>query len=157
VTRPLADPVISLEQLDELITWHCARERAALGVTLQRHLAAFEEVTGLLLAEAPMPGGPFPLDLLPRWPDRGQRGAVRLAAMLRRDIKAGAIPPGVMLPVAAEMAARYGVVIRTVRRATGMLRSDGLLARRPVNGIEGTRGTRLYVVEPEQRRAPVTT
>lgn len=52
---------------------------------------------------------------------------IALADALRSRILAGDLPAGRMLPSGPRMAAEYGVSVETVKRATAMLRGEGLL------------------------------
>ncbi len=54
-------------------------------------------------------------------------GYRELAALLRAAIQQGEYPPGTTLPKQDELAERYGVNIKTVRQAVGLLESEGLV------------------------------
>jgi Bacterial regulatory proteins, gntR family len=67
------------------------------------------------------------------------RSADQIAERLRR------LPPGTVLPTAAELAAMWGVGTKSVRRVTGRLRAEGRLVSRGVPGTMG--GNRLCVAD----------
>ncbi|WP_280266562.1 GntR family transcriptional regulator [Nocardia wallacei] len=54
-------------------------------------------------------------------------GYRELAATLRAAIQRGEYPPGSTLPKQDELAERYGVNVKTVRQAVGLLDSEGLV------------------------------
>lgn len=64
----------------------------------------------------------------PRRPS-GRTYAEQIAAIVRRDIDAGTWPS--RLPVEEELAARFGVTRRTVRRGLDILRRQGVIVSRP--------------------------
>jgi hypothetical protein len=78
-----------------------------------------------------------------------QRPAVRrgapiaeIASWLRARIQSHALAPGTVLPSARELARRFGVMPKTIRKVTGLLRAEGLIVR----GVPGTgAGGRLCV------------
>lgn len=57
----------------------------------------------------------------------GINGYRELAAALRRAIEQGDFSPGETLPKQADLAAEYGVNIKTVRNAVAVLESEGLV------------------------------
>jgi DNA-binding GntR family transcriptional regulator len=61
---------------------------------------------------------------------------------LRDRIASGELRPGDLLPTAAKLAVQHGVQVKTVRRATDVLRAEGLIATRYM----GSSGTRLVVL-----------
>lgn len=68
---------------------------------------------------------------------------VQLAAILRQQIAAGTYPAGGTIPSEDDLAAEHGVSVYTVRRATAVLRSEGLIEVRPGYG------TRVVVPDDE--------
>jgi DNA-binding GntR family transcriptional regulator len=54
---------------------------------------------------------------------------VQLAELLREQIRAGHLRPGDRVPTQRELAAVYGVGLKTVERAQDLLRQEGLLGR----------------------------
>jgi GntR family transcriptional repressor for pyruvate dehydrogenase complex len=69
----------------------------------------------------------------------------RLAALIQRQIDAGALVPGDRLPTEQQLAAAHGVSRTVVREAVHQLRSQGLLRSRQGSGV--------YVTEPPAHRA----
>lgn len=67
----------------------------------------------------------------------------QLLGILRQPIVAGQLPPGSSLPREADLAARYGVSLITVRQALRDLESEGLIRKRAAKPA--------VVVEPESR------
>jgi DNA-binding GntR family transcriptional regulator len=67
----------------------------------------------------------------------------QLAAIIRRMIGSGEIPPRHALPTRAVLMERYGVGARTVRDAMALLRDEGL--------IRSASGKAFYVVPPGER------
>ncbi|UGT53365.1 GntR family transcriptional regulator [Nocardia asteroides] len=57
----------------------------------------------------------------------GTTGYRELAATLREAIKAGEYQPGSNLPKQSDLAEQYGVNVKTVRQAVGLLESEGLV------------------------------
>lgn len=57
----------------------------------------------------------------------GTTGYRELAATLREAIKAGEYQPGSNLPKQGDLAEQYGVNVKTVRQAVGLLESEGLV------------------------------
>jgi len=81
---------------------------------------------------------------VPEWnPEDDGNGYLyeRLAAHIAARITAGDLPPGARFPNEREMAAEYGVSIDSVRRATALLREQGLVRTLPNKGT--------YVRRPE--------
>ena len=66
----------------------------------------------------------------------------QIADDLRRKIEDGAIPPGRRIPSTVEMEQEYEVARDTLRKATKVLKDEGL--------VESVQGMGLYVVD----RAP---
>lgn len=64
----------------------------------------------------------------------------QIADDLRRQIEAGAIPPGRRIPSMVELEATYGVARDTLRKATKVLKDEGL--------VETVTGMGIYVVDP---------
>ncbi|WP_018655396.1 GntR family transcriptional regulator [Actinomadura flavalba] len=58
----------------------------------------------------------------------------RIAALLRAEIRAGALPPGSRLPTMARLRERHGVSEIVVRQAIAMLRGEGLVETRRGGG-----------------------
>jgi GntR family transcriptional regulator len=63
----------------------------------------------------------------------------QIADDLRRQIEDGTIPPGRRIPSTVEMEQEYNVARDTLRKATQVLKDEGL--------IESVRGMGLYVVD----------
>jgi Bacterial regulatory proteins, gntR family len=75
------------------------------------------------------------------------RGApvAEIASWLRAHIHSHALAPGTVLPSARELARRFGVMPKTIRKVTGRLRDEGLIVR----GTPGMgAGGRLCVAGP---------
>jgi GntR family transcriptional regulator len=68
---------------------------------------------------------------------------LQIAADIRRKIEDGTIPPGRRIPSTVEMEQEYEVARDTLRKATKLLKDEGL--------IESVRGMGLYVVDPSKR------
>lgn len=68
---------------------------------------------------------------------------LQIVADLRRKIEDGTIPPGRRIPTTVEMEQEYEVARDTLRKATRLLKEEGL--------IESVRGMGLYVVDPGKR------
>ena len=64
---------------------------------------------------------------------------LQIADHLRRQIEDGTIPPGRRIPSTVEMEQEYEVARDTLRKATRLLKEEGL--------IESVRGMGLYVVD----------
>jgi len=64
---------------------------------------------------------------------------LQIADDLRRKIKDGTIPPGRRIPSTVEMEQEYEVARDTLRKATRVLKEEGL--------IESIQGMGLYVVD----------
>jgi GntR family transcriptional regulator len=64
---------------------------------------------------------------------------LQIADHLRRQIEDGTIPPGRRIPSTVEMEQEYEVARDTLRKATKVLKEEGL--------IESVRGMGLYVVD----------
>jgi GntR family transcriptional regulator len=64
---------------------------------------------------------------------------LQIANHLRRQIEDGTIPPGRRIPSTVEMEQEYEVARDTLRKATRLLKEEGL--------IESVRGMGLYVVD----------
>ncbi|MFE4420474.1 GntR family transcriptional regulator [Streptomyces sp. NPDC056817] len=63
----------------------------------------------------------------------------QIADHLRRQIEDGTIPPGRRIPSMVEMEQEYGVARDTLRKATQVLKDEGL--------IETVTGMGIYVVD----------
>jgi DNA-binding GntR family transcriptional regulator len=63
----------------------------------------------------------------------------QIAADLRGQIERGELAPGDMLPSIVKLAERYQVATRTVQKALGILKREGL--------VEGEPGYGTFVVE----------
>lgn len=78
----------------------------------------------------------------------------QVAAILRREIRAGDFAPGSVMPSEPELAARFGTTRSTINRALAMLRTEGLV--RPERG-RGTTVNELPIIRRDavgrQRRA----
>lgn len=66
----------------------------------------------------------------------------QLAAILRAGIASGKYPPGRMLPSARTLSEEYGVSIGSVKRATEILKDEGI--------VRTVIGRGLFVARPEQ-------
>jgi DNA-binding GntR family transcriptional regulator len=64
----------------------------------------------------------------------------QIADDLRRQIEDGVIPPGRRIPSMVELEATYGVARDTLRKATKVLKDEGL--------VETVIGMGIYVVDP---------
>lgn len=83
-----------------------------------------------------------------------QSGYRVIAEILRAAISRGDHPPGALLPVQADLARIYDVNIGTIRRAVGLLHSEGLVD--PVQG-SGTRVRERQLIElPSTRYSAAT-
>ncbi|MCX4704397.1 GntR family transcriptional regulator [Streptomyces sp. NBC_01373] len=69
----------------------------------------------------------------------------QIADDLRRKIEDGTIPPGRRIPSTVEMEQEYEVARDTLRKATKVLKDEGL--------VESVRGMGLYVVDRSQAPA----
>jgi DNA-binding GntR family transcriptional regulator len=58
----------------------------------------------------------------------------QLADILRAQISDGTYPPGAQMPSAKDLGAAYGLGLDAVRRAIGVLRSEGLVSTVPRTG-----------------------
>ncbi|WP_030607660.1 GntR family transcriptional regulator [Streptomyces fulvoviolaceus] len=65
----------------------------------------------------------------------------QVADDLREQIASGKIPPGRRIPSMVELEATYGVARDTLRKATQVLKDEGL--------VETVNGMGSYVVKPE--------
>jgi len=63
-----------------------------------------------------------------------RRPYLRIADDIRRGIAAGRYAVGEQLPVARELADRYGVAMMTISNALAVLRDDGLIETRQGSG-----------------------
>ncbi|MFD9561551.1 GntR family transcriptional regulator [Streptomyces sp. NPDC059994] len=66
----------------------------------------------------------------------------QIAADLRRQIEDGTIPPGRRIPSMVELEQTYGVARDTLRKATQVLKDEGL--------VETVSGMGIFVVNPPQ-------
>lgn len=83
--------------------------------------------------------------------DRIERGTnrpvyVQLAAIFRRRIREGEIPPGYPLPSKRALRQEFGAADGTVGKAMAILRDEGL--------AESVRGLGVFATEPSQWRDP---
>ncbi|GAA0264725.1 GntR family transcriptional regulator [Cryptosporangium japonicum] len=62
------------------------------------------------------------------------RAYVHIADVLRRRVSDGALTAGALLPSESALSAEFGVVRNTVRRALGVLESEGLIETLPGRG-----------------------
>ena len=69
----------------------------------------------------------------------------QLAAILREQIHSGEIPPDRPIPSKKTLMQEYGVAGKTIDKAVGILREEGL--------VRTVRGMGIYVV-PEDERGP---
>ena len=69
----------------------------------------------------------------------------RLAKALRRDLEAGAYPPGARLPSESELTKLHSVSRAVVREAVAALRADGL--------VEARKGAGVFALDPAARPA----
>ena len=60
----------------------------------------------------------------------------RIAALLRDQVSAGALPVGSFLPGQKQLAAEHGVAVGTAHRAAGLLAAEGLVRPVPGRGFE---------------------
>jgi GntR family transcriptional regulator len=67
----------------------------------------------------------------------------QIADDLRRKIEDGTIPPGRRIPSTVEMEQEYEVARDTLRKATKVLKDEGL--------VESVQGMGLYVVDRSQQ------
>ncbi|WP_084959575.1 GntR family transcriptional regulator [Thermoactinospora rubra] len=67
-------------------------------------------------------------------PTDRRRPYLRIADDIRRDIAAGRYAVGEQLPVARELANRYGVAMMTIGNALAVLRDEGLIETRQGSG-----------------------
>jgi len=74
-----------------------------------------------------------------------------IAGMYARKIRSGEIPPGTQLPSYAEIAERNGVSDIVVRKAVGLLQSQGLVRTARRRGIFVTDRPNLVRVSPERQ------
>lgn len=70
---------------------------------------------------------------------------LRIAALIAREIGAGALKPGDRLPKEQELAAQFNVGRNVVREAVACLRADGL--------VDSRQGIGIYVLEPQERQS----
>ncbi|HBD87179.1 MAG TPA: hypothetical protein DC001_07110 [Clostridiales bacterium] len=68
----------------------------------------------------------------------------QLVSIIRRNISAGALPAGALLPSETELCRAFNVSRSTVRQAIGALEADGLVTRKQGRGT--------FVAEPKMRR-----
>lgn len=59
------------------------------------------------------------------------RAYVRLAALLREQIKSGELPPGEPAPSITTLTQEHGLARQTVAKAFGLLAAEGLVVRVP--------------------------
>ncbi len=69
-------------------------------------------------------------------PQRGVAAYLRLAALLREEITSGRIPPGSPLPSEIMLQQTHDLSRETVRRAIGVLRSEGHVVVRRGHGVQ---------------------
>lgn len=67
----------------------------------------------------------------------------QIADDIRRQIEDGTIPPGRRIPSMVEMEQTYNVARDTLRKATQVLKDEGL--------VETVTGMGIYVVDPSRR------
>ena len=74
------------------------------------------------------------------------RAYVRLAALIRRDIAAGKLAPGMPTPSITTLSQQYGHARQTCAKALRVLEDEGLLTRIPGLGyyVTGTPGTEPF-------------
>ena len=68
----------------------------------------------------------------------------QLVSIIKRNISAGTLPPGALLPSEAELCRTFDVSRSTVRQAIGALEAEGLVVRKQGRGT--------FVAEPKMRR-----
>ncbi|MFR5969493.1 MAG: GntR family transcriptional regulator, partial [Oscillospiraceae bacterium] len=68
----------------------------------------------------------------------------QLVSIIKRNISAGTLAPGALLPSEAELCRTFDVSRSTVRQAIGALESEGLVVRKQGRGT--------FVAEPKMRR-----
>ncbi|MGW6695572.1 GntR family transcriptional regulator [Rhodococcus sp. NPDC054953] len=66
----------------------------------------------------------------------------QIADDLRRRIESGEIPPGRRIPSMVELEQQWGVARDTLRKATQVLKNEGL--------VETVSGMGIYVVQPPE-------
>ncbi|MGW7296067.1 GntR family transcriptional regulator [Streptomyces xiamenensis] len=66
----------------------------------------------------------------------------QIADDLRRRIESGEIPPGRRIPSMVELEQQWGVARDTLRKATQVLKNEGL--------VETVTGMGIYVVQPPE-------
>lgn len=67
-------------------------------------------------------------------PDPTEYFYAAMAAHIAARIERGDLPPGTRLPGERDLAREYGVAITTARRATDVLRKQGLVVTVPAKG-----------------------
>ena len=72
----------------------------------------------------------------------------QLVSIIKRNISAGTLDPGALLPSEAELCRTFDVSRSTVRQAIGELESEGLVVRKQGRGT--------FVAEPKMRRRTET-
>ncbi len=72
----------------------------------------------------------------------------RIAGVLGEGIKTGAIPDGTII-LGKDVEEIFGVKGETITNALRILKSEGLVELRKVEGAEGNRGRRHVVKSPE--------
>lgn len=97
-----------------------------------------------------MPARPLPGVVVPS--SRAARPYERIAALLRDQVAAGALPVGSFLPGQKQLAAEHGVAVGTAHRAAVLLAEEGLV--RPVTG-RGFEVVRLPATIAEPALTPV--
>ncbi|MCD7852476.1 MAG: GntR family transcriptional regulator, partial [Oscillospiraceae bacterium] len=68
----------------------------------------------------------------------------QLVSIVKRNISAGTLSPGDLLPSESELCKTFGISRSTVRQAIGALESEGLVVRKQGRGT--------FVAEPKGRR-----
>ena len=68
----------------------------------------------------------------------------QLVSIIKRNISAGTLSPGALLPSEAELCRTFDVSRSTVRQAIGALEAEGLVVRKQGRGT--------FVAEPKMRR-----
>lgn len=74
-------------------------------------------------------------------PDDPRPAYLRVADEIRGQIEQGAFSPGDQLPTHRALATRHKVAIETVKRALGIIRTEGLIVSRQGKGSYVSHGT----------------
>lgn len=143
-------PEFSLAQLNALLAERVAEDIARLAMADRRELESalscggprWSEITSGLLRDVPgCARGPVPRPAPVQQVTRAGTWTADICARLHRLVT-DELAPGDALPSLAELAAMFHVGRGTIKKATAMLRAEGLIAVQPVP--QG--GSRLVVL-----------